>query len=386
MKICIVAYKFGTEKEIGEHLGTYHYFIEKLRRLRQLGHEVYVIAPWLGFFRRGSTDVGGVKVMRYFPPYRNRPKLLVVNYLLRLWYIRATQKQVLKLDKELPLDVVYVWQARETGFAVAQISDRLRAPFVFRQITAWQWHFERNIPDKKSQIRFARAIYEQAKKVVFVSHAASAESVAMGLSPEKIAIIGIGVDTDIFVPQEKKASRANLLFIGRINFAEKGLGVLLEAMPDVLKKFPDAKLTIVGGGGEIGRVHELARKLNIGSHIEVVGRKPFLELPRYIRPADIFIVPSLWVEHFGQVTVDAMSCGVPVIGTNMGGTPEIITSDTGIVVPSNDSAALAGAVIKLLTDDKLRQRMGRAARERVERNYTYDVLIGKFLELVKDVS
>ena len=83
MKLLFVAYKFGTEKEIGEHLGTYHYFIETLRRMVKLDNEVYVLAPWLSFFRKGGTEVDGVQVIRYYPPFFNRPKLLFLNSWLR---------------------------------------------------------------------------------------------------------------------------------------------------------------------------------------------------------------------------------------------------------------------------------------------------------------
>ncbi|MBI4049955.1 MAG: glycosyltransferase family 4 protein [Candidatus Doudnabacteria bacterium] len=385
MKICVVAYKFGTEQEIGEHLGTYHYFIEKMRRLARLGNEVYVIAPWLSYFKKGSTEVDGVKILRYYPPFQNRPKLRVLNNLLRWWYIKATQMQVSKLDKQTSLDIIYVWQARETGYAVAQIVDKLRAPFVFRQITAWEWHFQKGMPDRAAQMKFAKVIYDTAKKVVFVSRAASEEGRRAGLSEEKIAIIGVGIETDFFQPRDVKIEW-DVSFIGRINFAEKGIGYLLEAMPEIVKIIPSAKLGIIGGGGETPRMREFIKDLGIEKNVELLGQQPFSKLPAYLNSSKILVVPSAWVEHFGQVTVEGMASGIPVVNTNIGGSPEINTDgQTGLIVPPKDSHALAAAIIKLLTDDELRQRMGRAARERVLQNYTYDVLVNKFLELVINV-
>ncbi|OGE99659.1 MAG: hypothetical protein A3J05_00505 [Candidatus Doudnabacteria bacterium RIFCSPLOWO2_02_FULL_48_13] len=386
MKICVVAYKFGTEKEIGEHLGTYHYFIEKMRRLVLLGHEVYVIAPWLSFSNKGSKNVDGVKVLRYYPPFFNRPKLFFINKLLRILYISATQRQVLNLDRKLDLDVVYVWQARETGYAVAQIAYLLRAPFIFRQITAWRWHFERPMLDKKSQEKFAKTIYEKAKQVVFVSHAAAQEGLDMGLPPEKIAVIGVGIETDLFKPEDLE-KKYDLLFIGRINFDEKGIGYLLEAMPEIIKSVPDVKLGIIGGGRESQRMLQLIEKLGIKNHVVLLGKQPLTELPRHLNQSKIFVMPSVWIEHFGQVTIEAMACGIPIVGTNIGGTPEIsLDGQTGINVPPKDSKLLASAVIKLLGDDELRQRFGRAARQRVEENYTYEILVNKLLETVRNVQ
>lgn len=386
MKICVIAYKFGTEAEIGEHLGTYHYFIETLRRMASLGHGVYVAAPWISFWRRGSTAVDGVKILRYYPPFINRPKLFFVNYLWRWWYIKATQHLVLKLDRKQDLTAICVWQARETGYAVARIAHLLRAPFVFRQITAWQWHLERMKHSRRVQESYAREIYKQAKHIIFVSRAAAHAEKKLGLTEGKIRIMGVAIETDLFKPAGAVKRGKNILFIGRINFAEKGIGVLLEAMPGIISAVPEASLTVVGSGGEWERMSGLIQKLGIGNHVQLAGQKPFTDLPKYLNAADVFVMPSLWVEHFGQVTVEAMSCGLPVVGTNIGGTPEIVGSGSeagGIIVPPNDPNSLANAAVKLLRDDELRQRMGRAARQRVEQNFSYEVLTRKFLEILE---
>jgi len=202
MKIMVVAYKFGSEEEIGRHLGTYHYFIEMTRRLKQNGHEVMVVAPWLSFWKKGSMGVDGVKIFRYYPPLWNSGKWFFLSRPLRLWYMIATKWVVLHLDGRESWDAILVWQARETGYAVSQIASKLHAPFLFRQITAWRWHVERPLPDvlgrkkwyriisslgadrllepalqwildRKKQQKFAREIYRSAKKILFVSRAAA---------------------------------------------------------------------------------------------------------------------------------------------------------------------------------------------------------------------
>lgn len=423
MRILVVAYKFGTEEEIGTHLGTYHYFIEKMRRLVKQGHEVYVLCPWLTFFRRGSEDVGGVKVVRHWPPLLNRAWLGPVNRFLRSWYIRQTQKMTLRLNRRHHFPFVYVWQARETGYAIAQIKDQLGAPFVFRQITAWQWHFTRSVSeifanrpwydffaklkftraldrfleavlDRQKQIDFARVIYRKADRVVFVSDAASREALDFGLPASKVRIIGVGIETEVFAPGNKKTEwrqklgikgKRVVLFIGRINFAEKGIGFLLEAMPQILKAVPTANLVVIGSGGESDRMNRLIDDLDIREQVQLVGQKSFGELPGYLNAADVMVVPSIWIEHFGQVTIEAMSCGVPVVTSDVGGSPEInIHGQTGFVVPAKNSQAIASAVVQILTDQNLQERLGIAARKRVEANYTYDVLINKFLEIARE--
>ncbi len=423
MKICIVAYKFGTEKEIGEHLGTYNYFIEITRHLVKAGHEVFVIAPWLSFLKKGSANINGVKILRYYPKLWNNIKFFPLNRVINWFYIKNTQKKVLQFDKKEKPDVFFIWQARETGYAIARIKHNLGAPFIFRQITTWQWHFKRKpeeiyakrnwyqklqklkldklaniyldfLLNKKNNLKYAKEIYKKADKVVFVSKIASQEAIEMGLNKSKIEILPVTIDTDLFKNLNRKNElreelnlRGNkiLLFIGRINFAEKGIGYLLQAMKKIIVQKPETNLVIIGGDGESNRMFKMIKNLNLEKNVQVVGKKPFKDLVKYLNASDVFMMPSVWLETFGQVTIEAMACEVPVIGFNAGATPFInIDNQTGFIVPSKDINALAQATIKILNNENLRLEMGRAARKRVLENYTYEVLIDKFVNIIKN--
>jgi glycosyltransferase involved in cell wall biosynthesis len=423
MKICIVAYKFGTEIEIGEHLGTYHYFIEILRELVKQGHEVYVMAPWLSFRQKGSLDVSGVKVIRYYPPLWQPTWAFPLNRLIRSWYIKATQSRVLSSIKKYRPKTVLVWQARETGYALAQIKDQLGVPLLFRQITTWQWHFSRPaaevfdkrawynffkklkinyfidqilefLLDKKKQKKYAKLIYEKSDQVICISEVAASEAKQMGLDPKKIKILPVSIETDLFQPESQKLEKRKslglvaekmILFIGRINFAEKGVGWLVEAMPRVVSVLSKAKLVIVGGNGEMERLKQLIDRLNLNKNVILVGQKPFSVLADYLKASDIFVMPSLWVETFGQVTIEAMACGLPVVTSDAGASPEINEhGQTGLVVKAGQTNDLSAALVKLLQDDALREKMGQVAREKVLANYTYESVVNKLLTIIND--
>ncbi|PIS04805.1 MAG: hypothetical protein COT81_04630 [Candidatus Buchananbacteria bacterium CG10_big_fil_rev_8_21_14_0_10_42_9] len=420
MTICVVAYKFGTEKEIGEHLGSYHYFIQKMRVLVEKGHKVFVVAPWLSFTKKGSENIDGVKVIRYYPPMLNKAKVFPVNRIIRWVYIKQTQRQVLKLDQQENLDVVYVWQARETGYAISKIKSKLKAPFIFRQITAWHWHFNRPIQeilahdtlfkimaklsrslanqfglfllDRKTHKKYADVIYEKADKIVFLSQAAIEEGKKLGLDESKAEIIGVAIEEDEFKPMHDKRSlrqklglddKLTILFVGRVNFAEKGVGILLEASTQARKKINDFQLILIGGG-EDDKMKSEIDKLSIMEIAKPIGKKSFSELVEYINAADAVVVPSIWMEAFGMITIEAMSCGVPVITSDAGASPEInINDETGFVVPKNNAEALSQAIVKMLKDKPMREKFGKQARERVLQNYTYEVLVNKFLNIVQ---
>ena len=286
MYICVVAYKFGTEDEIGSHLGTYHYFIEKMRRVAGQGHQVTVICPWLKFWRRGSTQVGDVRIDRYWPPLIPHWWLWPLNRLVRKLYSIQTQRVLSRVVARHTPDVVYVWQAREAGYAVSMIKDRLCCPFVFRQITAWKWHFNRSVSeifkyarwyqmlsrcglcaavdpflayllDNSTQKKYAAEIYRTADKVVLLSDAAVRDAEDFGLDRKKAEVIGVAIEEEVFTPlphrellRKEFGFRENnvILFIGRINFAEKGVGILLEAMARVIVQVPNSQLVLIGGG------------------------------------------------------------------------------------------------------------------------------------------
>jgi len=424
MKICVVTYRFGTKKEMGQHLGTYYWLIKKMKTLIEKGQKIYVVCPWLSFTKRGSKNVDGIEIIRYWPPLMpDIIRLWPWNRIVRWLYIKQTQKNVLQTIKEKKINIVYVWQARETGYAIAEIKEKLGVPFFFRQITAWHWHFKRPIQEifglrswyppvkkiigkrilehlleflmgRKSQIKFAKIIYQKADKIVFLSRAAIKEAEEIGLAPNKAVELGMAIEQDLFKPlgqKEKLRQKLQLkgqkiiLFIGRINFAEKGIGYLLKAMPEIISIVPQVNLIIIGEGGESERMNKLIKKLNLKNNVQLLGRKPFIDLVRYINAADVCVIPSVWMEAFGYVNIQAMSCGIPIVTFDAGAAPEInIDGKTGFVVPARNSHKLAEAIIKILTNEHLQKQLGQNARQRVLQNYTYNIITDRLLSIFKN--
>ena len=210
-----------------------------------------------------------------------------------------------------------------------------------------------------------------------------------------------GVDTDHFCNSNgTKIAGGNckkrLLFVGRVS-PEKGVHVLLEAFKNVIEKYPDAELEIVGPQGipplesivglsDETKIKELARFysgsyhsylqdglcLGLSSQVSFIGSVPHLALPRYYSNADILINPSLY-EAFGMTLVESMACQVPVIATRVGGMVEIVEDGkSGVLVEPDTSSALAEAILNLLSDEDLRKSMGIAARKRAVELFSYE--------------
>jgi spore coat protein SA len=169
-----------------------------------------------------------------------------------------------------------------------------------------------------------------------------------------------------------------ILFVGRI-VQQKGVHVLLEAMPHVLPQFPGATIKIVGGvrfgdrriDAYLTRLQANATAL--GSRVEFVGPVSHSGVNKFFQEADVFVCPSLWNEPLGMVNLEAMGAGVPVVAFANGGIPEAL-GNAGVLVPEANATALAAALNRLLHDPDQRKDLALRGRERVAKLFTWDII------------
>jgi glycosyltransferase involved in cell wall biosynthesis len=181
-----------------------------------------------------------------------------------------------------------------------------------------------------------------------------------------------GVDPDIFVPRatgQDVPSQITVGYIGRL-VREKGVDLLLTALSGVRARW---RLVVVGAGPERERLEGLADRLEIAGRVSFVGVIPSLRTPAFYRELDVLVLPSRsqsnWVEQFGRVLIEAMACGVPVVGSDSGEIPHVI-GDAGLVFPEDDAKALADCLQRLAVDPDLRVDLGARGRERALTRFT----------------
>jgi len=181
-----------------------------------------------------------------------------------------------------------------------------------------------------------------------------------------------GVDPDIFVPRtEERANARDLLvgYAGRL-VPEKGVDSLLEAAAGV---GDDCKLIVMGAGSERGRLDELVHRLELAGRVTFAEPIPSLRMPAFYRELDVLVLPSRsrpnWIEQFGRVLIEAMACGVVVVGSDCGEIPHVI-GDAGMVFPEGDVVALRECLVRLMHDPDLRADLIRRGRERVLAHFT----------------
>ena len=186
----------------------------------------------------------------------------------------------------------------------------------------------------------------------------------------KSVVTYLGVDTRQFSPSRNESSQPTILFAGSISEA-KGLRYLLEAMPEVIHRIPNVSLTIVGQGSEQKTFKDLARKLEIEKHVRFEGFVEHIRIAGCFQKCTVFCLPTLR-EAYGMVLLEAMSCGKPVVATNVGGIPEIVEDGrSGILVRPMNSQELAAALIDILSSDELRLKMGKHNRELCETKFNW---------------
>jgi glycosyltransferase involved in cell wall biosynthesis len=160
---------------------------------------------------------------------------------------------------------------------------------------------------------------------------------------------------------------------------QKGHQFLLTSFREVVKRFSHLTLFIVGDGYLRKDLEKLAEKLGIESKVIFTGYQKNVD--SFIKIFDIFVHPSLW-EGFGLIFLEVMKWGKPIIATHVSAIPEIIINGkTGILVPPKDSAQLAEAIIKLVVNKNLREKMGRAGYERLKTHFTLRKTVQKTEEV-----
>jgi len=209
----------------------------------------------------------------------------------------------------------------------------------------------------------------------------------------KVRLIPMGVDTNLFIHKDVKSKFSQykkqkiILYVGRLN-EQKGIDYLIKSLSLVNKKISNSRLLVIGEGAYKKKLQKLAGSLNL-ANIEFLGSVPHQKLPDYYNLSDVFVLPAvtskIGTEGQGLVLAEAMSCGTAVIGTESGGIKFLIKNNqNGLLVTERDEYGLADNIIKILSDNKLRQKLSKNGMKFVKKNYSWDVIVKKFDKLYRE--
>jgi glycosyltransferase involved in cell wall biosynthesis len=341
------------------------YVFNLSRKLVERGHKVTVITE--GSWKKQCEYVDGIRV------YRTR------YFHLRPFHIHFHGIFVNKLLKsiERDLDVVHIHLPYSPP-----IFTSLRVIVTVHTLARAGMTKSLLVNSMKKAV-ISKLIFPLDHKVL--SRAEIVTSVSYTVSEElrkfhncEVEVIGNGVDTEFFVPKENSNDSQCILFSGRL-ILEKGLLDLIECAKHVCDKYPSASFVLAGSGPLEETLRKSIEREGLSKNFTLLRAVDRNKLLLHYQNSTIFVLPSHY-ESFPNVLLEAMACGIPVVATRVCDIPKIVKDgENGFLVPPKDPYALARAIVILLEDEKLRKRMGRASRDRVEALYSLNALTEKML-------
>jgi glycosyltransferase involved in cell wall biosynthesis len=248
------------------------------------------------------------------------------------------------------------------------------------------------ISPKREKIHAWLINHDFAQRIVAVSAMTRQKLLDEGIRPERIVVIPNGIHPveaeNINREQVRKeagigASDPFLLAVGRL-VPSKAHKILIDAMPTVLEKFPNAKAGICGDGILRRELERQIEEMQLQEAVKLLGHSEHVE--NFLLSADIFVMPSFW-EGLPIALLEAMSAGLPVIATRVEGIEETVEEGkNGLLIPPGNTDALAKAVIQLLTDEQVRHKMGLASQEKIRKSYSAERMCEQYLELISEFA
>jgi glycosyltransferase involved in cell wall biosynthesis len=226
-----------------------------------------------------------------------------------------------------------------------------------------------------------KTVLKDADKILTVSKETKKYVLRLGAEETKTSVMYNGVDTNCFQTAKKDESRKKLdlpdnrkiVFSVRRLVYKNGLDTLIESVPHVASEFPDVLFVVAGKGPSRQLIENRIKELGIGNNIMLTGFVPDELLPVYYNASDYFVLPSASGEGLPLVLFEAMACGLPVVATTVGGTPEIVEQmKNGVLVPARNPKRMAEALLELLKNEKLTETIGERARTDIVSRFSWD--------------
>ena len=372
MKIALVSpYDYAYPGGVNMHIA---HLEENFTRM---GHEVKIIAP--SSKPRELRKNGDIIVLGRPVPIRASGSIVRVPLSPRLLFSNRI-REMLKRER---FDVIHIHEPLLPVLATSVLhyssQELVVGTFHAYRSNSWGYPFWRPI--------ILNRWFNKLDGRIAVSNA------AMGFInryfPGDYTIIPNGIDLQHFAGQAAPLQqlcdgKLNILFVGRME-KRKGFKYLLGAYERVKREFPQCRLVVVGPQDRSSRKYQRLAARRTLEDVVFAGYVSYEELPRYYKSADIFCSPATGKESFGLVLLEAMAAGKPTIASNIAGYAAVISDGVdGVLVKPQDEHALADALLRLLQDKSLRERMG-AMGERKAKDYGWDTVAQRVMAYYQDL-
>jgi PEP-CTERM/exosortase A-associated glycosyltransferase len=320
--------------------------------------------------------------------------------------IKATETRLMELARGLRPDIIHAHSPALNGIAALAAGRRLGIPVVYEVRAFWEDAAVDHGTNHEGDLRYrlTRALETHVVKgcaaTTVICEGLKNDIIARGIPESKITVIPNAVDIEQFPFVGKKEDdelirrlglegKRVLGFIGSF-YGYEGLDLLLEALPMINSERPDIRLLLVGGGPQEEALKQQVAALGLEERVIFMGRVPHGDVVRFYDVVDIFVYPRKSKRVTELVTplkpLEAMARGRIVVASDVGGHREIIpTPRIGRLFRAGDPLALAGAVIKLISEQTDWESIRQEARQYVERNRTWSASVGRYRDVYQGV-
>lgn len=389
MNIVRLAGAFPSPKKVRHGLGPTLYHLSKEQV--ELGLNVHVICKRASHERK-HEEIDDIHVHRVPPPY---------NF--------SALYELIKLERHIKPDIVHSHATSCPSYALLgrplhrrRVGHVIHVHATRKSVMAAYEELAPQLAETTLGLRFQMGVlresivWKRADALIAVSEALAKDLVNLyGIPPERVHVVYNGVDTEVFHRLETRdrllkklglepGSRL-ILYLGGFR-PVKGPMYLIKALRQIYERFRNVKVLFVGNpkhpseGRYVKPMINLIKSLRISKAVHMVNNIPHHQMPEYFSAADALVVPSLY-DSFPKVILEAMACKNPVIASAVGGVTELIRdSETGILVNAGNPDELAEAIIKVLSDTGLREKMSLKARKLVEQ-FTWKNAAKRILEV-----
>jgi len=357
--------------------GVENYVFDLSKELVKLGHNVTVVCANEPKSEQNKSAVEGISVKR-------------LNYIGKIANTNISLTLPVRLLKE-NFDILHThfptpWSSDWSAI----ISLIKRKPLVITYHNDIENHSTMRMLAGIYNKFFLKFVLKTAKKIIIDQPDYLKYSKFLKRYKTKVIVVPIGIDINKFKPHKCKKIRNMIFFLGILDkfHRYKGLDYLIKSVALVKKKIPDIKLVVGGKGELVDEYKQLVKRLRLEKNVDFIGYVDDKTLVKLYSRSQIFILPSISnFEGFGIVLLEAMACKTPVICTDLVGMAKNVENNrAGIVIRPKDTKALGGAIIEILTNEKIakdmRENALRLAKEKYDsRKMALD--IEKIYEAVK---
>jgi len=290
-----------------------------------------------------------------------------------IWLLKTIWSLAIKGRK---YDVIHAHYVFPSGFLGLLFKKLFKTRLI---VTAHGGDIDKMARKSKKLFQITKSILHNADHVIAVGNELHHEIVTkFSVKQQNVSILNMGVNREIFKPIEKEAARSKcglekdsriILFVGNL-LEQKGLLELIDAMKLVRERDQNVQLYMIGAEKDPNFRRSLENKINdyhLQHAVTILGTKEQPEIAVWMSAADCLVLPS-HIEGFGLVALEAMACGTPVIGTNVGGLKTLLADGAGEISPVKNSSELANSINKVFSTEEFRSSLIQNGFKKAEEN------------------